>query len=295
VTYRGLKEALWRTQEDVGKKHTLQMAAALSYYFVMSLFPALILLSAIVAYLPVPDLLNQAFSLMGGFVPGDTMTLMQKVLSDVISPNRGTFLSFGIFGTLWAASGGFSATIEALNIAYEVEENRPFWHTRPLAIWLTLLIGLFLLTALAVMIVGPRFGEWLSSRLHLSWLYAMLWPYVHWVVAVGFTVLSVEMLYYMAPNVKQRFLSTLPGAILAVGCWIGLSYALGMYFRSFANFNKTYGTLGAAVALMVWLYWTGFFMLVGAELNCQLAKESKKGKIPEKEAPDSVTKLNIAA
>src|SRR5215510_5452056 len=295
MTYNALKEALWRTQEDVGNKHTLQMAAALSYYFVMSLFPALILLSAIVAYLPVPDLLNQAFSLMGGFIPRDTMTLLQKVLSDVISPNRGTFLSFGILGTLWAASGGFSATIEALNIAYEVEENRPFWHTRPLAIWLTLLIGLFLLTALAVMIVGPRFGEWLSSRLHLSWLYAMVWPYVHWVVAVGFTVLSVEMLYYMAPNVKQRFLSTLPGAILAVGCWIGLSYALGMYFRSFANFNKTYGTLGAAVALMVWLYWTGFFMLVGAELNCQLAKESKKGKIPEKEAPDSVTKLNIAA
>jgi membrane protein len=295
MTYRGLKEALWRTNEDVGKKHTLQMAAALSYYFVMSLFPALILLSAMLAYIHGPDLLNQAYALMGGFVPKETMGLLQKVLADVISPNRGTFLSFGILGTLWAASGGFSATIEALNIAYEVEENRPFWRTRPLAIWLTLLIGLLMMTALGVMILGPDFGEWLASKLHLSWLFAIVWPYVHWVVAVGFTVLSVEMLYYTAPNVQQRFFSTLPGALLAVVCWIGLSSALGLYFRSFANFNKTYGTLGATIALMVWLYWTGFFMLVGAELNCQLAKETKKGKIAEKEAPDSVTRLDIAA
>lgn len=295
MSVHGLKEALWRTGEDLNRKHTLQMAAALSYYFVMSLFPALILLSAIFVYLPVHDLLNQAFALMGGFAPKDTIALVQKVVSDVISPNRSAFLSFGILGTVWAASGGFSATIEALNIAYEVEESRPFWRTRPLAIGLTFIIGLLLLIALGVMIVGPDFGAWLASRLHMSWLFAASWPYIHWLVAVGFTVLSVECLYFLAPNVKQRFWSTLPGAILSVACWIVLSYGLGVYFRSFANFNKTYGTLGAAVALMIWLYWTGFFMLLGAELNCQLAKESKQGKIPEREEPDSLTKLNLAA
>lgn len=290
-----LKRALQRTGYDINNKHTLQMAAALSYYFVMSLFPALILLSAILAYLPIHDLLNQAFGLMGGFVPKDTMTFVHKVVSDEILPNRGTFLSFGILGTLWAASGGFAAAIEALNIAYEVPETRPFWKTRPLAIGLTCVIGILLLIALGVMIVGPDFGAWLARRLHMSWVFAGVWPLIHWLVAVGFTVLSVEWLYFLAPNVKQRFLSTLPGAILSVACWIGLSYALGIYFRSFANFNKTYGTLGAAIALMIWLYWTGFFMLLGAELNCQLAKESKKGKIPKKEEPDAVTKLNLAA
>ncbi|HEY6350913.1 MAG TPA: YihY/virulence factor BrkB family protein [Candidatus Angelobacter sp.] len=295
MTLRGIKAALWRAGEDVGRKHTLQMAAALSYYFVMSLFPAMVLLSAIVAYLPIPDLFNQAVGLMGSFIPRDTLSLLEKVLSGVISPNRSTFLSFGILATLWSASGGFSSAMEALNIAYEVEDNRPFWRTRPLAILLTLMVGFLMLTALAVVIVGPRFGEWLSGRLHLSWLFALLWPYIHWTVAVGFAVLAVELLYYLAPNVKQRFLSTLPGAVLAVACWIGLSYGLGVYFRNFANFNKTYGTMGAAVALMIWLYWTGFFMILGAELNCQLAKESRKGKIPEKEAPDSMTRLNIAA
>src|SRR5437868_9848101 len=270
------------------------MAAALSYYFVMSLFPALIFLSAVVAYLPLPDLFNQAITLMSRFVPPDSMGVVKKVLSDVITPNRGAFLSFGILGTLWAASGGVSACMEALNIAYDVEEERPFWKTRPLAVGLTLLIGTLLLVALVVMIVGPRFGEWLSAKLHMSTLFALAWPYIHWTVSVGFAILAVEFLYYLAPNVKQRFWATLPGAVLSVACWIGLSYLLGIYFRSFANFNKTYGTLGAAVALMVWLYWTGFVMLVGAELNAELAKKTEQGAIPKAKQPEPMTKLDLA-
>lgn len=295
MTLHGLKDALWMTAEDVGKNHTLQMAAALAYYFVLSLFPALIFLSAVVAYLPVSNLFDQAIALMSAFVPPDSMGLVRRVLADVITPNRSALLSFGLLGTLWAASGGFSAAIEALNIAYQVEDTRPFWRTRPLAIGLAVLVGALLLTALGVMIVGPEFGGWLSGRVHLSWLFAVLWPYIHWTVAVLFAVLAVEFLYFLAPNVKQRFWSTLPGAVLAVGAWIGLSYALGLYFRHFGNFNKTYGTLGAAVALMMWLYWTGFAILVGAELNTELAKQTKKGKIPEKAAPDAPIKLDLAA
>jgi len=164
-----------------------------------------------------------------------------------------------------------------------------------LAIALALITGFLLLLALSVMIVGPRFGEWLAARIHLSNLFALLWPYFHWTIAIGFTVLAVEALYFLAPNVKQRFLATLPGAVLAVGCWLGLSYLLGMYFRHFANFNKTYGTLGAAIALMTWLYWTGFAMLLGAELNAELAKISKEGKIQEKREPPPITRIGIAA
>jgi membrane protein len=113
----GIKHALIETYEDVDRNHTLQMAVALSYYFVVSFFPALILLSAIVAYLPVPDPFNQALSMMARLLPPDSMGLVLRVLSDVITPNRGTFLSLGVLGTLWTSSGGFSAAIEALNIA----------------------------------------------------------------------------------------------------------------------------------------------------------------------------------
>jgi membrane protein len=290
-----LKEALWRTLEAVSAKHTLQMAAALSYYFVISLFPAIILLAAIAAYLPGASPFDRVLSLMSGFVPADSIELLRRVLAHVVTPNRGALLSFGILGTLWTASGGFAAAIEALDITYDVEEARPFWVTRPLAVGLTLLVGLLLLIALGVMIVGPQFGTWLAERAHLSWLLAAAWPYIHWTAAVLFTVLAVEALYFIAPNVKQRFWMTLPGAVLSVGCWIGLSYALGIYFRSFAHFSKTYGTMGAVIALMVWLYWTSFFMLVGAELNCELAKESRKGRIAQDEDKSGLTKLDLVA
>ena len=291
----GIKNALIETYEDVFRNHTLQMAAALSYYFVVSFFPALILLSAIVAYLPIPDLFNQALSLMARLLPPDSMGLVRTVLSDVITPNRGTFLSLGVLGTLWTSSGGFSAAIEALNIAYGVEDDRPFWKTRPLAMGLAVVIGALMLMALSVMIVGPRFGGWVAGRAHLSHMFVLVWPYIHWSIAIGFTILAVEALYFLAPNVKQRLWATLPGAVLAVGCWIALSFLLGLYFRHFAGFNKTYGTLGAAIALMTWLYWTGFALLVGAELNCEIAKISAQGKIEQKREPPDITRINLAA
>jgi membrane protein len=273
----------------------LQMAAALSYYSVLSLFPALILLSAAVAYLPVPDLFNQTLAMMGRLLPADTMGLVRRVLSDVISPNRGTFFSFGLLGTLWAASGCFAAMIEALNIAYDANDDRPFWKTRPLAVFLALVTGALLLVALAVLIVGPRFGAWLAGEVHLAEVFVVLWPYFHWAIAIGFTVLAVEILYFLAPNIKQRFHATLPGALLAVSCWIGLSYLLGIYFRHFANFNKTYGSLGGAMALMVWLYWTAFAVLVGAELNAELAKGSRRGKLEQKREGPTTARIDMAA
>lgn len=280
---RKLRSALLRTYADVERNHTLQMAAALSYYFVMSLFPALIFLSAIVAFLPITGLFDQTLDLMARFVPPEGMEIVRKVLSDAVTPNRGAFLSLGFLGTLWTASGGFAAAIEALNIAYDAEETRPFWKTRFLAMFLALVIGLLLLIALFIMILGPHFGQWLASQMHLSRVWLWVWPYIHWMISVGFTVLAVEALYFLGPNVKQRFLATLPGAILSVGFWIGFSFLLGIYFRTFANFNKTYGTLGAGIALMVWLYWTGFAMLVGAELNAEMAKRTKEGAIEQKE------------
>ncbi len=295
LTLRGVRSALWRTVEGVSRKHTFQMAAAMAYYFVLALFPALVLLSAVVSYLPINDLLNQVVNLVGGVVPADSMKIVRYFVDHVIVPNRATLLSFGILGTMWSASGGFASAIEALDIAYEVEEGRPFWVTRPLAIGLTLLVGVLFLIAFAVMVVGPEFGRKLAEHHKLSWMFAAAWPYIHWTVSFGFTVLAVEFLYFIAPNVRQRFWNTLPGALISVSCWVVLSYVLGIYFRSFAHFSKTYGALGAVVALMVWLYWNGFIMLLGAELNCELAKETRKGKIQQDEDKSGLTQLDIAA
>lgn len=276
---RSIKQALRSAYGDVLRHHALQVSAALSYYFVLSVFPGLIFLSAVFGSLPFGDLFNHVLLLMSRLLPADSMHVVRSVLSDVLSAHRGTWLSFGMIGTAWVASSGFAALIEGLDIAYDAEDDRPYWKTRLLAIGLAAITGTLLLVALATMIVGPRFGEWIAVHLGLSSLFAILWPFLRWSIAIGFTVIAVEVIYFYAPNVKQRFWATLPGAVFAVTVWNTFSFLLGIYFRHFANFNRTYGTLAGLIALMTWLYWTSFVLLVGAELNSELAKNSKQGSI----------------
>lgn len=283
-----IKRAVVRTVEDVDKNHTMTMAAGLSYNFILSLFPLLIMAAALVGYLPIPNLFDQILGAMSRVVPADSMGLVRAVLKDVISPNKGKLLSVGLLGTIWTASSGFATMIEALDVAYDVPETRPFWRTRSLAVALTFEVGILFVLALAVMIVGPAFGGWLAAKVHFFGpVFAWVWPYLRWTLAIAFTVLGVEVLYFLGPNIRQRFVCSLPGAFLAVGGWIGLSYLLGLYFQKFAHFNKTYGTLGAAIALMVWLYWSSFAILLGAELNSELLQVSGNGKLPLKQPPPS--------
>jgi membrane protein len=282
-----IQRAISRTYEDISRHHALQVAAALSYYFALSAFPGLIFLSAIVGFIPLPDLFNHVLSLMAGLLPPETMQSVYSVLQDVLSAHRMTWLSFGMVGTVWMGSSAFDAIIEALDIAYDANDDRPYWKTRLLAVALAALSGGLLLVALAVMMLGPRFGSWLAAHMAVSAAFAMIWPVLHWTIAVSFTVLAVETIYFLAPNVKQRFVATLPGAILSVVVWMILSYLLGIYFRHFANYNRTYGTLGGFIALLTWLCWTSFVLLVGAELNAELAKESREA--ARQESPSQST------
>jgi membrane protein len=286
VRIADVKHAFVSAYRDIIRHHTLQVAAALSYYFVLSVFPFLIFLSATVGWMREQHLFGNVLSLMSRLLPPDTMHVIYAVLQDVLSTHRGTFLSFGMIGTIWVASTGFNAMIEALDIAYDAPDDRPYWKTRLLATGLAAICGGLLLIALAVMVVGPRFGEWIAMHLGLSSAFAVVWPPLRWIIAISFTVLAVELLYFLAPNVKQRFGASLPGAIFAVIAWNGLSLLLSLYFRHVANFNRTYGTLGGFIALMTWLYWTSFVLLVGAELNAELAKQTKKGCIQPKTATD---------
>jgi membrane protein len=288
MVFRKIGCTLNKVYKDIMRNHTMALAAGLSYYFVLSLFPALILAAAIVSFLPVPNLFDRILTAMQSVVPADSMGLVRAILNDVITPNKGSFLTLGILATLWSASGGFASLIEALNVAYDVPETRPIWKTRLLAIGLMIVIGGLLVVGALSMFLGPQFGAWLAAKLHLSTVFAAVWPYLRWVISIAFTVLAVEILFFWAPNVKQRFLATLPGAIVGVGFWIASSYALGLYFQRFAHFNKTYGTLGAAIALMVWLYWSWFFILAGAEINSELLKAEGHGRLVLKQPPPKV-------
>jgi len=285
MALRRIKRVVIGTVNDIVGNHILSFAAALSYYFVLAFFPALIALAAIVAYLPVPDLFNTIVGTIARVAPPETMGLIRRIVSDVISPSRGALLSFGLAGALWTCSSGFSEIIEALNVAYDVPETRPLWKTRLLAFELVFLIGSLVTLAFALMIVGPQFGAFLARRLGLSWAFALLWPTVRYVLAVSFTIVAMVQLYLIAPNLRQRFASCLPGAVLAVTGWILLSDALSLYFRKFAHLNKTYGVLGGGVALLTWLYWSGFLILLGAELNSEIIQQRGDGTLQLKQPP----------
>jgi membrane protein len=277
VTSTGIKRAVGKAYQDAIRNQTLQAAAALSYYSILGIFPALIFLSAVMAYIPLPNFFNDALIAMGRVVPAGTMQVVYSVLDDILSKNSRAWLSLGTLGTLWVVSSAFEEMIESLDDAYDVEDNRPFWKMRLLALALAAITGFFLICAIATMVLGPKAGNWIATRWSFTGAFASAWPLIHWIIAVVFTVLAVETIYCLAPNVKQRFLSTLPGAVFSVACWIGLSYLLGIYFRYFGNYNRTYGTLGGVMALMTWLYWGYFILLAGGELNAELAKENNSG------------------
>jgi membrane protein len=272
--------ALVKTYNDFDRHNYLTYAAALAFIFLISLFPLLIFLASVFAYIPIPNLFQETLDIMGRIVPADAMGVVRGVLKDVLRTNP-KLVSFSIAGAVFAASGGFSSLIGLLNIAYDVPEGRPYWKTRLIAFGLTLLTGLMVVLVLTVTVLGPDFGSWLAGRFAIAHLFVGLWPIVRWLLIAGFTVLSVEAIYFLAPNAKQSFRRQIPGAIVAVASWIAASWGLGWYVRHVAHYNLTFGTLGAVVGLMMWLYITGLALMLGAEINAELL-HSRGVRFPEK-------------
>jgi membrane protein len=292
----GAKEVIVNVYNEVQRTRVLNIAAGLSYYFLLSLFPLLILLATVLGYLPVPNLFNQIMDLATRIVPGDAMGLVQRILRSVLTPDRGKLLSLGIIGTLWAASGGFSAMIDALDIAYDARKSRPMFKQRMVAVGLTFLTGGLMALSLVLTMIGSRAGIWIGSFLHLSNAFKFSWPYIRWSIIIGSIVLAMELLYFIGPNVQQRLKHSLPGAVLGTTLWILISAAVNAYVSHFANYNKTYGTIGAVIALMLWLYVSSIAILIGAELNSELLKaEGRKLKGQQALVPGEEAHLPQAA
>lgn len=293
MSLRAFSRAIGKAVREVDRKHLLAFSGSLAYYYFLALLPLLILLASALAYIPIPHLFDQVLLWMSYIIPAESMILVRRVFGDVMATRDSGFLSFGIVGTIWTASGASATLIEALNVAYGVEEGRPFWHTRLLAIGLTFALGIMVAIVLTAMFFAPIFAVRLAHRIGLDPLFTQSWFYFRWVLAICFSVLAVEIVYYLAPNVEQRkFWRTVPGSIVAVTAWIAASYGLGFYLQHVGNLSKSYETLGAIAGLLLWFYLSSAAILIGAEVNAELL-EAASEKLPVKEVPDSASEHPI--
>ncbi|MGO8986756.1 MAG: YihY/virulence factor BrkB family protein [Terriglobales bacterium] len=248
----------------------LNNAAALSFFFLLSLSPLLIFLVSLMALLPIHNLDSHILDAMSQILPVDATKVVARQLRSVFESNR-SLLSLEILGAIWAGSTGFYALIMALNTAYLAKESRSLWQRQVVSIGLTIVVGAMVFNALSLSLLGTRIGSWLAARWGMNAELAVAWPYIRWLVAVGFIFLSVALLYFIAPNVKHRLVDQVPGVTVAVILWLASSFVLGWYLRiSFSAFAAIYGTLGAVIALMLWFYLSSLAILIGAEVNAQI-------------------------
>ena len=267
---KSLVKLLWhRIEED----DISGLSAQLAYFFLLSLFPLLIFIFTLMPYLQIPyhDILGN----IREFAPPQTMELIEKNVNYMMNNRNGGLLSIGIIGTMWSASNGIHALVKAFNKAYNVTESRSFIVSRGMAILLTFGMIFVFIVAVLLPIFGREIGVFLFSYLGFKSEFLQIWDMLRLVVSALILFVIFTGLYWIAPNVKLRCKSAFPGAAFATIGWILSSYALSFYVGNFGNFSLTYGSIGAIIVLLIWLYISGFIIIIGGEINAFYSEKNK--------------------
>jgi membrane protein len=281
------KDVVRRTIREFKEDDLTLLAAALTYYGVLSLFPGMLVLVSILGLLGTSTT-QPLVDNLAALTPGparDVVTSSIRNLQDA-SGAAGFAFVLGILGALWSASGYVGGFMKASNIIYEVEEGRPFWKLRPLQIAVTVLLVLVAAAiSLSIVVTGPL-AQRVGDVIGLGDTTVTLWNIAKWPVIAIVVSQVIAFLYWVAPNVRQpgyRWIS--PGGIFAVMLWILASAAFAFYVSQFGSYNKTYGSLTAVIVFLVWLWITNVVILLGAEMNAELERERQigQGHPPEEE------------
>jgi len=261
-----------RVYERVWHDEILDRAAELSYYFAFALVPTLLFLTTLLGLLPLPDLMPQLFGYVDRVLPGDAASLIKKTLAEVVSGASGGLLSIGVLGALLGASSGMLSIIKALNAAYGIEDDRTWWRKRLVALALTVVFSLFTLTAMLLFVFGGRIGEAVADWLGLEPAVTLAWKLLQWPVVILPGITGLALVYYLAPAGHRRWSWITPGSAFALASWLLMSLGLRFYVRHFVDYNATYGSIGGVILLMLWLYWSGVALLVGAEIDSTIER-----------------------
>lgn len=254
--------------------------AALGFYLTLAIFPALIFLLSLLPYLPIANLDRAIIDFLHQGLPGEAATVLEDTVARLVNDQKGGLLSLGFIGTMWAASSGMYAIMQQLNITYRVEEERSFLKGRAVALLLTFLFGVLVVGGFALVVGGGALQEWIGNR--LGWSQALLLTFagIRWLIILGFLLLGFAVIYYWGPNVEQKFKWVSPGAAVGVALLVLTSLLFRVYIANFGNYEATYGSLGAIVVLMLWLFAAGFILLLGSEINVVYEKHVPGGKEP---------------
>jgi membrane protein len=269
-------QTLKRTVKEFQEDELTDRAAALTYYGVLALFPALIALVSIVGLFGDPDTVTKTLTdIIEDLSPGSASDTLANTIESITKDRgaAGVLLVVGIVGSLNAASGYIGAFIRASNVIYEVEEGRPFYKLRPLQLGVTVVIvGAVGLVISALVLSGPLAGA-VGDAVGLSDLAVTIYGVAKWPVLAFLVMGILGLLYYASPNARiagKRWVT--PGSLLALVVWVAASALFALYVANFGSYNKTYGALGGAVTFLVWLWITNIAVLLGAELNAELER-----------------------
>ena len=263
----------------IGKDELSTRSAALSYYFILALFPMLLFLVSLVGVFAGPgsQLRDSIISGLGRLAPGSASELVHSVVNQTFKSSSGLKLAMGLLGALWAASGGMGAVVVSLNVVYRVKETRAWWKQKLTIIGLTLALAALIVVALVLVLYGGKIGQLLATQIGLSDVFRIGWKVLQWPLSFAAMFLSFSVIYYFGPDLTERkWYWVTPGAVTGVALWLVASLGFRLYLHFFNSYSATYGSLGAVIILMLWLYITGFAVLIGGELNWIIENEDKK-------------------
>jgi membrane protein len=278
----GLVELLKRLAKEIQEDHLAAFAGNLTYKGLFALFPFFVFLLSLLGIFGAPQLLGDLIDRAGSVLPpGAVGFLEDQLLAIAGSKAQGAFTVGAVVSillALWGVSGAFRSVMEAMNVMYEIEEDRPFWKLLLISIFLSLGVAVLLLSALVLVVFGPEIGGAVAEAVGLGSVFNLVWNIVQWPVLIFLVVLAFALIYYYAPDVEQRFRWISPGSIVAVLLWLLFSLIFSVYVERSGSFNATYGSLAGIVILMLYIYYSSFIMLVGAQLNQVIEEHIPEGK-----------------
>lgn len=272
-----------RVWSDIGKDKIFSHAAELAYYFLLALFPLLLFLTSVIGIVigSGTGLRHSLYNYLDKVLPSSASQLVSTTMLEVSNASGGGKISFGILAALWAASNGMGAISESLNVAYHVEETRPWWRQRLTAVCLTVVLALLIISALVLVLYGGKIADFLAASYGFGGLFVSLWKIVQWPIVLIFLLLGFALIYYWAPDVHdQDWRWVTPGSVVAVALWLLVSLGFRVYLHYFDSYSKTYGSLGAVIILMLWFYFTGASILIGGEINSDLEDTAARSGAP---------------